>query len=192
MKNDIVLAGVGGQGILTIAAIVAQAAVSRGLNVKQSEVHGMAQRGGSVSAHLRLSSAAIQSDLIPAGGADVVLGMELMEALRQAPCLGPQGVLIANAVSICNIEQYPEEEALLAELRRAPRHLIIDAESLAKQAGSARAANMVLLGALANCLDLDQELLSDSMAKFFASKGEQVQQTNLAAFRAGAACRASA
>ena len=191
MRNDIVLAGVGGQGILTIAAIVGRAAVSRGLNVKQSEVHGMAQRGGSVSTHLRLSDQAILSDLIAPGSADIVLSMEPMEALRQMPYLGAKGVLVSNTVSICNIEQYPEQEELLAELRRAPEHLLIDADSMAKEAGSSRAANMVLLGALANCLDLDKDLLSSSMAQFFASKGDKVLQSNLAAFQAGAACHAS-
>ncbi|NMA43228.1 MAG: indolepyruvate oxidoreductase, partial [Oligosphaeraceae bacterium] len=121
----------------------------------------------------------------------IVLSMEPMEALRQMPYLGAKGVLVSNTVSICNIEQYPEQEELLAELRRAPEHLLIDADSMAKEAGSSRAANMVLLGALANCLDLDKDLLSSSMAQFFASKGDKVLQSNLAAFQAGAACHAS-
>lgn len=185
MKSDIVLAGVGGQGILTIAAIIGQAAVSQGMQVKQSEVHGMAQRGGSVVAHLRLSSAPVKSDLIEPGTAHVVLGMEPMEALRQLPYLSAKGVLLANTTPIRNIGDYPELELILGELRKFPRTAVMDADEMAKTAGSPRAANMVLLGAISNFLELPAGLLTDAIRKMFTRKGEEIVQANLKAFDAG-------
>ena len=191
MKTDIVLAGVGGQGILTIAAIIGQAAVSQGMQVKQSEVHGMAQRGGSVVAHLRLSSAPVKSDLIELGTAHVVLGMEPMEALRQLPYLSAKGVLLANTTPIRNIGDYPELELILGELRKFPRTAVMDADEMAKTAGSPRAANMVLLGAISNFLELPAGLLTDAIRKMFARKGEEIVQANLKAFDAGRTLTAS-
>ncbi len=185
MKTDIVLAGVGGQGILTIAAIIGQAAVSQGIQVKQSEVHGMAQRGGSVVAHLRLSNAPVKSDLIELGTADIVLAMEPMEALRQMPCLSAKGVLLSNTTPIRNIGDYPELELILGELRNFPRNAVMDADEMAKTAGSPRAANMVLLGAVSNFLELPAELLTDTIRNMFARKGEEIVQANLKAFDAG-------
>jgi indolepyruvate ferredoxin oxidoreductase beta subunit len=190
MKSDIVLAGVGGQGILTIAAIIGQAAVSQGINVKQSEVHGMAQRGGSVLAHLRLSSEPVSSDLIELGTANIVLGMEPMEALRQLPYLAATGVLISNTTPIRNIGDYPELGSILGELEKFPRNVVIDADKLAKTAGSSRAANMVLLGAISNFLEFSPQLLTDSISKMFAGKGEAIVQANLKAFEAGSQCSA--
>ncbi len=191
MKSDIVLAGVGGQGILTIATIIGQAAVSQGIQVKQSEVHGMAQRGGSVLAHLRLSSAAVKSDLIEPGTAHVVLGMEPMEALRQLPYLSEKGVLLSNTTPIRNIGDYPDLELILGELRKFPRNAVMDADEMAKSAGSPRAANMVLLGAVSNFLELPVELLTDAIRNMFARKGEEIVQANLKAFAAGRNCSAS-
>jgi indolepyruvate ferredoxin oxidoreductase beta subunit len=192
MKNDIILAGVGGQGILTIATIVGQAAVSRALRVKQSEVHGMAQRGGAVVAHLRLSSALIYSDLIAPGTADVVLSVEPMEALRQAYNLRAGGVLLANTEAVRNIADYPDEAALLGELRSLPRSLVLDAGAMAKACGSARAMNIVMLGALSPFLDLPEEVLTETIRQTFARKGDDVVTANLRAFAAGRAAAAAA
>ena len=191
MKNDIILAGVGGQGILTIATIVGQAAVSRALRVKQSEVHGMAQRGGAVVAHLRLSSALIYSDLIAPGTADVVLSVEPMEALRQAYNLRAGGVLLANTEAVRNIADYPDEAALLAELRSRPNSLVIDAGAMAKECGSAKAMNIVMLGALSPFLDLPEEALTGTIQQAFARKGDEVVTANLRAFAAGRAAAAA-
>ncbi|HOG49002.1 MAG TPA: indolepyruvate oxidoreductase subunit beta [Lentisphaeria bacterium] len=187
MKKDIVLAGVGGQGILTIASIIGQAAVRQGLNIKQSEVHGMAQRGGSVLAHLRLSSSAIYSDLIAPGTADALIAVEPMEALRQAESLHPKGVILANSRPVENIGVYPELETVLTELRAYPRSLVIDAEAMAAAAGSARSMNMVMLGAVSPFLDMPAELLEAMIAEAFARKGPEVVETNRKAFAAGQA-----
>lgn len=187
MKNDIVIGGVGGQGILTIATIVGQAAVSRGLNVKQSEVHGMAQRGGAVVAHLRVASETIFSDLISLGGADVVLAVEPLEALRHAEYLKPNGVLVTNSEPVVNISDYPEQEALLGRIREFPRHIIIDAGAIAKEAGSPKAMNVVMLGALAPLLDIPETALTDTIRAAFQRKGDEIVAMNLAAFAAGKA-----
>jgi len=186
MKTDIILSGVGGQGILTIAAIVGRAAVEAGINVKQSEVHGMAQRGGAVVAHLRLSDERIYSDLIPTGGADVVLGVEPMEALRHASHLAPGGVLLANTVPVRNIE-YPEVEEILAQLRALPRHVVIDADAMGREAGSVRAMNMIMLGALAVFLPFPEGVFEALIRESFARKGEKVVDINLKALAAGRA-----
>ena len=185
MKHDIVLAGVGGQGILTIAAIIGEAAVRQGLHVKQSEVHGMAQRGGAVLAHLRLSSEPIHSDLIAAGGADVVLAVEPMEALRQAESLSPRGVILANARPVRNIGDYPELDDILAALRAYPLNVVIDAEQMAQDAGNARAMNMVMLGAVSTFLEFPDDLLATTISDTFARKGPEVIAVNLKAFAAG-------
>ena len=187
MKNDIVLAGVGGQGILTIAAIIAQAAVKSGLNVKQSEVHGMSQRGGSVEAHLRISSDPIYSDLIAPGTADVVLSVEPMEALRQRRYLAADGAILANAKPVTNIGDYPELAAIHDEIKKSPKSVVFDAEGIAANLGTARAMNMVMLGAISVFLDMPESLLKDQIAAMFARKGEAVVKTNLDAFEAGKA-----
>ena len=187
MKNDIVLAGVGGQGILTIAAIIAQAAVKAGLNVKQSEVHGMSQRGGSVEAHLRISSEPIYSDLIAPGTADVVLAVEPMEALRQRRYLAKDGAILANAKPVLNIGDYPELDAIIAELKTSPKSVALDAEDVAAKLGTPRAMNMVMLGAMSVFLDMPETLLTSQITAMFARKGDAVVKTNLDAFQAGKA-----
>ncbi len=185
MKCDIVLAGVGGQGILTIAAIVGQAAVSQGLNVKQSEVHGMAQRGGSVIAHLRLDSEAIKADLIAPGTADVLLAMEPLEALRNLEFLSSDGVLISNATAVTNLAEYPQLSELLAVLEGHAHSHVLACDEIAKSLGSARSVNMVLLGALAKYLALPAESLTAIIRKLFTRKGAAVLESNLKAFAAG-------
>ena len=185
MKNDLILAGVGGQGILTIAAIIGKAAMKAGLNVKQSEVHGMAQRGGAVLAHLRLSSEPIYSDLIAEHSADVILAVEPMEAMRHIEGLSDQGAIIANATPVKNIADYPDEAALIAEIKSHPKSVVLDADGIAVASGNARAMNTVMLGAVSVFLDMDPELLRDVIRENFARKGEAVVAMNLKAFEAG-------
>jgi indolepyruvate ferredoxin oxidoreductase beta subunit len=185
MKYDVILAGVGGQGVLSVAAIIATGAMKAGFQVRQSEVHGMAQRGGAVQAHLRLADREIASDLIPTGGAQMILAMEPLESLRYLGYLEPEGVLISSADPLVNIPDYPELEGLLAAIRRLPRHRLVDAIELA--GGSARAANMVLVGAAASYLPVSRELLEISIQELFAGKGQDVVAANLKAFAAGLA-----
>lgn len=187
MKSDIILAGVGGQGILTIAAIIGKAAMNEGLNVKQSEVHGMSQRGGDVLAHLRLSSNPIYSDLIAPHSADIIIAVEPMEALRHIQGLAPDGIVIANAKPVKNIANYPDTDTLLAALRALPRGVVLDADGIALSLGAARAMNIVLLGAVSRFLDIEQELFRKIIADSFARKGESIVTINLKAFDAGRA-----
>ncbi len=185
MRTDIILAGVGGQGILSIAAIIGEAALSQGLHIKQAEVHGMSQRGGDVQSHLRLSSQPIHSDLIAKGGADAVLSLEPMEALRYLPWLAPEGWVVVNTTPFVNIPNYPEQANIFAELAALPRAVLIDADGTAKESGVAQASNMALLGAASAILDIDHTLLEDAIAKVFGRKGEEVVEKNRRAFRAG-------
>lgn len=185
MKCDIVLAGVGGQGILTIAAILGKMAVAENLHVKQSEIHGMSQRGGSVFAHLRLSSQPILADQITAGAADLVVAMEPMEALRHAQSLAPAGTVITDRTPVVNIGDYPAEEEVLCELHKLPGLVLLDTADLARKSGNPRNTNIVLLGAIANFLGLDPGFLEKAIELHFARKGDAVVQAALAAFRLG-------
>lgn len=186
MKKDIILAGVGGQGILSIATIIGEAALAEGLHIKQAEVHGMSQRGGDVQSNLRLSSDPIASDLIPRGGADLVISLEPMEALRYLPYLSRQGWIVTNSAPFINIDNYPDKEALYARLGELPHVILLDVEQLAKEAGAPlQAANMVLLGAAAPVLGLPYEQLEEGIKRIFSRKGEEVVAKNLAALRAG-------
>ncbi|MDR2052986.1 MAG: indolepyruvate oxidoreductase subunit beta [Treponema sp.] len=185
MKKDIILAGVGGQGVLSIAAIIAQAAVSAGLNVRQSEVHGMAQRGGAVLAHLRISDGLIASDLVPRGGADLIIAMEPLESLRYAAWLGPQGALVTASEPFVNIPDYPEPGSITAVIRRFPVYRLVDASDLAKKAGHPRAVNMVMVGAASPFLPLSPETLESTISAMFAAKAPDLAEANSRAFRLG-------
>ena len=188
MKQDIILAGVGGQGILSIATVIGNAALQQGLHLKQAEVHGMSQRGGDVQSNLRLSSEPIHSDLIPRGAVDLIVSLEPMEALRYVPYLAPQGWVITNTDPFVNIPDYPAMESVMAELNKLPRVIAIDVDALAKETGSPRSANMVLLGATAAVLDiLDPDKLRDGIRRIFGRKGEDVVDANIKAFDAGLA-----
>ena len=114
MKLDVVLAGVGGQGVLTAAAILAEAGRRHGLTVKQGEVHGMSQRGGAVTANLRMADGPVGSDLIARGSAEMILSLEPVEALRWLPYLATDGVVVTSASPVRNISDYPEIDQVLA------------------------------------------------------------------------------
>ncbi len=185
MKYDIILAGVGGQGVLAVGAIIASSAMKEGLAVKQSEVHGMSQRGGAVLANLRLADGPIASDLIPLGGASLILSMEPLESLRYLRYLAPSGAVITAANPVVNIPDYPELDGLLARIRSLPWARLVDGEKLAREAGSARATNMVMVGAASHRLPVKVETLEHYIRAIFAAKGDKVVETNLKAFRLG-------
>ena len=186
MKQDIILAGVGGQGILSIATVIGSAALEQNLFLKQAEVHGMSQRGGDVQSNLRLSTDPIYSDLIPKGAANLIVSLEPMEALRYIPYLAPDGWIITNTTPLVNIPNYPEMEKITAQLEQFPQVVALDADGIAKDLGSPRSANMVLLGAMAGVLHiLEPEKLREGIRRVFGRKGDAIVEANLKAFDAG-------
>lgn len=185
MKTDIILSGVGGQGILSIAAIIGEAALKEGLYMKQSEVHGMSQRGGDVQSNLRLSDKPIASDLIPIGQADLIISLEPMEALRYLPYLSKEGWLVTNTKPYTNIPNYPEMDKVMAELNKLPHKVLLDVETIAKEIGSPRTANMVMLGAATPFLGIDYEKIADGIRSIFGRKGDEIVAVNLKALQAG-------
>ena len=187
MKQDIILAGVGGQGILTIAAIIGQAAIDNGLMMKQAEVHGMSQRGGDVQSHLRISDQPIYSDLVPMGRCDLILSVEPMEALRYIPYLAEEGWIITNKTAFKNIPNYPAEADLYAEAEKVTNHLLIDADAIAKELGSPRSMNIVMLGAASHVLGIEFDALKQAIADVFGRKGQAVVDANIKALEAGRA-----
>lgn len=185
MKKDIILAGVGGQGILSIAAIIGTAAMGADLYLKQAEVHGMSQRGGDVHSNLRLSDKPVASDLIPKGQADMIIAVEPMEGLRYISMLAEDGWLITNSNPYINIKNYPDIGKILNEIRTLPRHIIIDADEIAKDLGNKKAANMVILGAALPFLGMDIKLFHNAVGDIFGNKGEDVVKLNIDALQAG-------
>jgi indolepyruvate ferredoxin oxidoreductase beta subunit len=189
MKFDIILAGVGGQGVLSLAAIIATGAMKDNLKVRQSEVHGMAQRGGAVLSHLRLSDSDISSDLVPKGTASLILGMEPLEVLRYVDFLSFDGGIVTASEPFINISDYPPNvETIYEKIRKFNKHKIVNSVELAKQSGSSRAANMVIIGAAANLMPVKKESLKAAIEQLFSAKGSDVVNINLKAFDLGAGC----
>ena len=185
MKKDIILSGVGGQGILTIATIIGQAAIKENLYLKQAEVHGMSQRGGDVQSNLRLSSNPISSDLIPKGACDLIISLEPMEALRYLPYLNKDGWVVSNEVPFKNIDNYPDENKVWNEIKALPNHVLLNVDEIAKEIGSLRASNIVLLGATPPFLNMKYENIEESINDIFKSKGQEIVDLNIKALRAG-------
>lgn len=186
MKKDIILSGVGGQGILTIATIIGEAATNSGLMLKQAEVHGMSQRGGDVQSNLRLSDKEIASDLIALGCADMIISLEPMEALRYLPYLNKNGWIITSSSPIKNIPNYPEKETLLAELKSFANVILLDVEKIAKENNMPKCSNVILLGAAAHVLNIiTPEQLREGIGRVFAAKGGTIVEMNNKAFDIG-------
>jgi indolepyruvate ferredoxin oxidoreductase, beta subunit len=185
MKKDIILAGVGGQGILSIAAIIGYAAVTKGLYLKQAEVHGMSQRGGDVSSNLRLSDKVIYSDLIPKGRADIIISVEPMESLRYLPMLSPDGWIISNTHPFVNINNYPDKAIVIAEIEKQKHFVAFDADKTALEMGASKSANIVILGAASPYLGMEYSLLEDGIKFIFKYKGDKIIEQNLNALKTG-------
>ena len=185
MKYDIILAGVGGQGVLSLSAIIAQSAMKSGFDVKQSEVHGMAQRGGAVLANLRISDGIIASDLIARGTAAMLLSMEPLESLRYLDFLSPDGILITSKNSVENIPDYPDLEKLYEQIKTLPDFRLVDSLSLAREAGSTLATNMVMVGAASPSLPIEVDIIEDAIKEVFERKGQDVIDVNLKALHLG-------
>lgn len=185
MKKDIILAGVGGQGILSIATVIGKAALKENLYMKQAEVHGMSQRGGDVQSNLRISDKPIASDLIPTGQCDLIISLEPMEGLRYLPYLSAEGWLVTSETPFVNIPNYPETELLMTEINKLPHKVVLNVDKVAKEVGSTRVANIVLLGATIPFLGIAYEKVQDSIREIFQRKGDEIVQLNLKALAAG-------
>lgn len=185
MNTNIIISGVGGQGILTIAAVLDTAALNQNLFVKQAEVHGMSQRGGAVQSHIRISDKEIFSDLIPSGKADMILSVEPMESLRYLPNLKNDGWIITDSLPFENVENYPEQVELFKEIKTHPNAIIINATEEAKKIGNSKAANMVLLGAASSMIPLSEKSLLKAITSVFKRKSERVIKLNIEAFNKG-------
>ncbi|HPR31943.1 MAG TPA: indolepyruvate oxidoreductase subunit beta [Prolixibacteraceae bacterium] len=185
MKTNIILAGVGGQGILSIAAVLGAAALKNKYYLKQAETHGMSQRGGAVVSHLRISDQPIHSDLIPLGKADIILSVEPMESLRYLPFLKPSGYLVTNSVPFANIPDYPEMDGLLGEISRVKKHILINSDEMAREIGNAKASNMIMLGAASCFIEIPFEKIEEGINEIFRSKGKDLVDLNIRALRNG-------
>ena len=186
MKTDIILSGVGGQGILSVATIIGEAALRKGLTLKQAEVHGMSQRGGDVQSNLRLSDGPIASDLIALGTADMIISLEPMEALRYLPYLSKDGWIITSSATFVNIPNYPDEAAMMDELNALPHVVALDVETIAKENKMPKCTNVILLGAAAAFFKiLDKDMLYTSIDRIFGRKGEAIVEMNHRAFMIG-------
>jgi indolepyruvate ferredoxin oxidoreductase beta subunit len=186
MKYDIILAGVGGQGVLSLASIIATGAMKDGLHVRQSEVHGMAQRGGAVLAHMRISDKEISSDLVAKGTASLIISMEPLEVNRYVDFLAPDGGIVTASEPFINISNYPEIESVYDKLKKYPDIKIVESAALAKKAGSSRATNMVIIGAASGKLPVKTESLKKAIADIFGAKGQKIVDINIKAFDLGA------
>ncbi len=185
MKYNLVLAGVGGQGVLSVASIIALAALEDGYKAQMSEIHGMAQRGGAVTAHLRLSNSSIATAQIPEGEADMILSAEPLESLRYLPFLKPDGKIVTASDPYRNIPDYPDLDALLKKIQEIPGSILVEAEKLAKKAGSSRAHNVVVLGAASHHLPIKVETFHNAIQQIFSKKGDKIINLNIEAFNAG-------
>jgi indolepyruvate ferredoxin oxidoreductase beta subunit len=185
MKNDIIISGVGGQGILTIAAVIGFAAIENNLYFKQSEVHGMSQRGGDVQSHFRFSDSPVSSDMVPLGQADLIISVEPMESLRYLPWLSETGWLVTNSNPLINIPDYPSIDEIINEIKKITNNIVLDADGIAKEAGSIKSGNMVVLGAATRFMDMPFESHENAVKKLFRRKGEEQVEINLKALRAG-------
>lgn len=186
MHKNVILAGVGGQGVLTLAGIIDHAAMESGLLIKQAEVHGMSQRGGAVQSHLRISNKEIFSDLIPKGKADMIISLEVMEALRYLPYLAEDGIIITATEAVKNIPNYPDVDEILKQIKDSGfKHVFVDARSTAIEAGSAKAENVVMVGLASKFLGIDKKQFQSSLTELFSSKGDDIVAMNLKAFDLG-------
>lgn len=185
IKTDIILSGVGGQGILSIATVIGQAALKNNLYMKQSEVHGMSQRGGDVQSNLRISDSPIASDLIPMGKCDLILSLEPMEALRYLPYLSENGWIVTSSAPFKNITNYPDDSDVIEAVKKVKNHVLIDVDAIAKEVGNTRCSNIVLLGAALPYLGIPAEYIEDAIKSIFERKGEEVVNMNLKALNLG-------
>lgn len=189
--SNILVVGIGGQGVMTATEILAEAAIAQGHDVKKTEVAGMAQRGGVVSSHLRFGPKVLSPQITP-GTAHVLLGFEAAEAMRWRHMLAPGGVALMNTARLTppvvdlGLYDYPEDP--VGAIRASGCSVVaFDALAIAQELGDMRLGNSVMLGAVADHLPFPPEVLLECILKRFARKGDKVVDQNRRAFAAGRA-----
>jgi indolepyruvate ferredoxin oxidoreductase beta subunit len=170
---------------LSLSAIIALSALEHGFYAKQSEIHGMAQRGGAVHANLRISDERIPSALIPRAAASMILSLEPVESLRYLEYLSRDGILITSTDPVANIPDYPPMDDLLKKIASLPNAVLVDGARLAKKAGAPRSSNMVIAGAASHVLPFNAAIIENSIRNMFKRKGDRMVEVNLKAFRSG-------
>lgn len=184
--TNILLVGVGGQGILLASEILSESLMLAGYDVKKSEIHGMSQRGGSVVSHVRYGRE-VYSPIVPEGEGDVLFGFELMETCRSLPLLKPGAKVVANDLRILppsvlmGREPYPEGVVDVIR-KKFPDFLLVDGHKLATEAGNPRAANTALLGVVSKHLDIDEKFWLAALSKMVPAKALEI---NIKAFMLG-------
>ena len=183
--HGIVLSGVGGQGVLSLAQILLEALRRSGLHALQSEIHGMSQRGGSVHAQVCFSEAALTSPILDEGGADLLIALEPLEALRYVSMLRLDGHLVVSEEPQMDMAGYPPLDDVYAALKAVRGVHLIDTEDLARSLNHRQAGGMALLGMASRFLPVDDAVWRDVISQRFESKGARVMEKNLEAFEAG-------
>lgn len=181
----LVVAGVGGQGALTIAQIILGAAWMDGYHVLQSEVHGMSQRGGEVSAHIIFSKDPVMSPTIEEGDADLLLGLEPLETLRHLTYLKKEANIITSITTIENMENYPTSKKILNLLKSIDGVIMIDSDLIAEEIHFSHGGNITLLGYASNYLPVNGEVWDKAIKERFKNKGNKIVDKNLLAFKTG-------
>lgn len=185
MKYDIIVAGLGGQGVVTAAAIIAAAARRAGLQTARSEEEGVTARGGTVVSYVRLADTTVTETRISKGTADLLLALEPLESRRYIEYLSPSGALVASSDPVLNIPNYPNLDEILLSILKLPRGFIVDGTKMAKECGGAQVANVVLTGAATDFLPLMADDLRAAVVETFKAKGDLVVGANLKAFERG-------
>lgn len=189
-EMNILIAGVGGQGALTLAGVMADAAIKSDINVISGEVHGMAQRGGAVFVHVRMGGK-VRGPIIPLGQANVIIGLEMVEPLRYLDFLSDNGSIVVSKTPIvpplvwAGLAVYPDEQTVFDQYKKITDSVyLIDSLGLANRTGNPLTANIVLLGAMAACVDLpfEKQVMLDSLASIMP---ERIRDINIHAFELG-------
>jgi indolepyruvate ferredoxin oxidoreductase beta subunit len=183
--KGIIVAGVGGQGALTLAQLILGAAWKSKYHVLQSEVHGMSQRGGAVNAHILFDIVPVTSPVVMEGDAEFLISMEPLEALRYLPFMSKTGIMIVSAHPFKNMDNYPDVELILNELKSIDGVTLIDTEKYSKELDYKNAGNMILLGSLSNHLPFEDSIWEKIISERFNDKGTKVIEQNIRAFNFG-------
>ncbi len=181
----VIIAGVGGQGAVTVAQLVMRAAWKAGHHALQSEVHGMSQRGGAVNAQVLFDKEPVTSPLIMEGTGDVLIGMEPLESLRYLSLLKTDAKLAVSNKPIINMDNYPDTDKLFHDLENISGVTLVDTDKHAKELGNPRAGNIILLGLASKELPIEVDVWNSVLQERFGAKGQDVVDKNMAAFEFG-------